>query len=240
MFVHSRESPAVDLCDDIATNERCTLFQCGNATSRYRCDDAEKAAIWREKTIRTPCRLANRLHTGLPGGRRSRAERRPPQPSRIHSSVSGPAARLCVVVLIVSYSVTRTTPGIGSSTTSMIVSSITGTLCLGALLGAIFAAVFGTRFFGVARFDAFLRAGLALAFPRFEAFLRVARRFLALAMAVPCEVCSGEPISKQSNSANIIRQQSAAPLLIELPNRSSAARTKLQERSPKRSPSRSM
>jgi hypothetical protein len=33
-----------------------------------------------------------------------------------------------------------------------------------------------------------LRAGLTLAFPRLEVFLRVARRFLALAMAVPCEV----------------------------------------------------
>jgi phage tail protein X len=67
----------------------------------------------------------------------------------------------------------------------MIVSSTTGARCFGALLGAIFAAVFRARFFGVARFDAFLRAGLALAFPRFEAFFRVARRFLALAMAVP-------------------------------------------------------
>jgi hypothetical protein len=46
--------------------------------------------------------------------------------------------------------------------------------------------------FCVARFDAFLRAGLLLAFPRFEVFLRVARRFLALAMAVPLE----KPISK--------------------------------------------
>jgi hypothetical protein len=44
----------------------------------------------------------------------------------------------------------------------MIVSSMTGTPCLGAFLGAIFAAVFGGRFFGVARFDAVLRAGLAL------------------------------------------------------------------------------
>jgi len=133
---------------------------------------------------------------------------------RIHSSVSGPAPGLGVVVLIVSYSVTRTTPGTGSSTTSMIVSSITGTPFLGAFLGAIFAAVFAARFFGVARFDAFLRAGLVLAFPRFEAFLRVARRFLALAMAVPCEVCPGEPISKQSNSPNIIPQQLAAPPLL--------------------------
>src|SRR5207247_10633886 len=63
----------------------------------------------------------------------------------------GPAPRLRVVVLIVSYSVTRTTPWTGSSTTSMIVSSMTGTPCLGAFLGAIFAAVFRARFFGVAR-----------------------------------------------------------------------------------------
>jgi hypothetical protein len=34
-----------------------------------------------------------------------------------------------------------------------------------------------------------LREGLALAFPRFEAFLRVATRFFALAMAVSCKVC---------------------------------------------------
>jgi hypothetical protein len=59
----------------------------------------------------------------------------------------------------------------------MIVSSMTGTPCLGDFLGAIFVRVFGGRFFGVARFDAFLRAGLAVAFLRFEAFLRVARRF---------------------------------------------------------------
>ena len=42
------------------------------------------------------------------------------------SSVPGPAPGLGVIVLIVSYSVTRTTPGIGSSITSMIVSSMTG------------------------------------------------------------------------------------------------------------------
>ncbi len=90
---------------------------------------------------------------------------------------------------------------------------MTGTPCLGDFLGAIFVRVFGGRFFGVARFDAFLRAGLAVAFPRFEAFLRVARRFFALAMAVPCEVCPGEPTSKQSNPANIIPPQLAAPLL---------------------------
>jgi hypothetical protein len=71
----------------------------------------------------------------------------------------------------------------------MIVSSMTGAFRLGAFLDAIFATVFGGRFFGVARFAALLRAGLALAFPRFEAFLRVATRFFALAMAVSCEVC---------------------------------------------------
>jgi len=75
----------------------------------------------------------------------------------------------------------------------MIVSSMTGAPRLGAFLGAIFATVFGGRFFGVARFAAFLRAGLALAFPRFEAFLRVATRFFALAMAVSCEVCRRRP-----------------------------------------------
>jgi hypothetical protein len=79
-----------------------------------------------------------------------------------HSSVSGPTPRLEGVILIVSYSVTRTTPGAGSSITSMIVSSMTGTPCLGAFLGAIFAAVFRGRFFVVARFAAFLRAGLAV------------------------------------------------------------------------------
>lgn len=41
----------------------------------------------------------------------------------------------------------------------------------------------------VARFAAFLRAGLVLAFPRFEAFLRVSIRFVALAIAVSCEIC---------------------------------------------------
>jgi hypothetical protein len=66
---------------------------------------------------------------------------------------------------------------------------MTGTPCLGAFLGAIFVTVFGGRFFGVARFAAFLRAGLALAFPRFEALLRIATRFFALAMGVSCEVC---------------------------------------------------
>jgi hypothetical protein len=43
--------------------------------------------------------------------------------------------------------------------------------------------------FGVVRFAAVLRAGLGLALPRFELFLRVATRFFALAMAASCEVC---------------------------------------------------
>ena len=119
------------------------------------------------------------------------------------SSVSGPTPRLGsrpdemgVPVRIDSYSVTTTTPGTGSSITSMIVSSTGTTTCLGPFLGAFRAAVFGGRFFltagfgaalparrtldfacfGVVRFAAFLRAGLALALPRFELFLRVATR----------------------------------------------------------------
>ncbi len=92
----------------------------------------------------------------------------------------------------------------------MIVSSITGMVCLGAFLGAIFAAVFGVRFFEVARFDALLRAGPALVFPPFEALLRVARRFFALAMAIP--VCSNEPTSNPDNTSP---QQFAAPLFID-------------------------
>jgi hypothetical protein len=89
-----------------------------------------------------------------------------------------------VTVRIASYSETTTTPGTGSSITSMIVSSTgTSTTCLGAFLGAFLAAIFDGRcflamgfaapltarrtldfaFFGVVRFVAFLRAGLALA-----------------------------------------------------------------------------
>ena len=60
--------------------------------------------------------------------------------------------------------------------------------------------------FGVARFAALLRPGLALALPRFELFLCVGTRFFALAMAVPREVCAGKPISKQANYADIISQ----------------------------------
>jgi hypothetical protein len=96
----------------------------------------------------------------------------------------------------------------------MIVSS-TGTctiflgVFLGVFLGAFLAGVVGRRFFlamdfgaprlarrtldfvffGVVRFAAFLRAGLALTLPRFELFLRIATRFVALTMAVSCEEC---------------------------------------------------
>ncbi len=64
---------------------------------------------------------------------------------------------------------------------------MTGTLCLPTFLGAFFAEVFRGRFFSVPRFATFLREDLALAFPRFEAFLRVVTRFVALAMAVSCK-----------------------------------------------------
>ena len=128
------------------------------------------------------------------------------------SSVSGPSSRLDlrsdktgVPIRTDSYSVTTTVPGTGSSITSIIVSS-TGTSTT--RLSAFLAAVFGDCFFLVADFGvvlparsldfafldvvcfaAFLRAGLALALPRFELFLRAATRFFALAIAVPCEVC---------------------------------------------------
>lgn len=83
---------------------------------------------------------------------------------------------------------------------------------LGAFFAVFFAAVFAGRFFGAARFAAFLRKGLALAFPRFEAFLRVATRFFALAMAISREMCAGKPISKQANRADIIARRLVTPL----------------------------
>ncbi len=137
------------------------------------------------------------------------------------SSISGPTSRpneVGVVVRIVSYSVTTTKPGTGSSITSTMVSSIgTSTTCLGVFLGAFLAGVFGDRsllamgvaaplpagrtldraFFGVVRFAAFLRAGLTLALPRFKLFLRVAARIFALAMAVPPKCAAGKLISKE-------------------------------------------
>ena len=126
------------------------------------------------------------------------------------SSVSGPVPGLGsrsdemgVAVRIVSYSVTTTSPGTGSSVSS----TGTSTTCLGAFLGAFLAAILDGRcflamgfaarltarrtldfaFFGAVRLAAFLRAGLALASPRFELFLRVATRFFAI--AVPFEIC---------------------------------------------------
>ena len=141
-----------------------------------------------------------------------------------YSSVSGPP-RLGVVVVIVSYSVIRTTPETGSSITSMIVSSKTAAFCLGGFLGAIFATVFRGRLFGVPRFAAFLREGWSLGFPRFETlreslercfprfatFLRVARRFFALTIAVF--------LLPPSNRRDNIPQQFATPLLILRPQR---------------------
>jgi hypothetical protein len=148
--------------------------------------------------------------------------------SSVSAPVRGFASRsdeMGVAVRIVSNSATTTTPGTGSSITSMIVSSTgTSTTCLGAFLGAFLAAIFDGRcflamgfaapptarrtldfgFFGVVRFVAFLRAGLALAWPRFELFLRVATRFFALAMIVPCEYAASTPISNQANYADII------------------------------------
>ena len=111
-----------------------------------------------------------------------------------------------VAVRIVSYSVTTTTPGTGSSITSMIVSSTpTSATCSGDFLGVLLAESFDGRCFlalGFAapltldfacfdfvRFAAFLRAALALTLPRLELFLRIATRFFALTIAVPCEVC---------------------------------------------------
>jgi hypothetical protein len=129
--------------------------------------------------------------------------------SSVSAPVPGFASRsdeMGVAVRIVSYSVTTTTPGTGSSITSMIVSSTgTSTTCLGAFLGAFLDAIFDGRcflamgfaapltarwtldfgFFGVVLFAAFLRAGSALGLPRFEFFLRVTTRFFALAMIVP-------------------------------------------------------
>jgi hypothetical protein len=104
----------------------------------------------------------------------------------------------------------------------MIVSSTgTSTTCLGAFLGAFLAAIFDGccflamgfaapltarwtldfAFFGVLPFAAFLRAGSALGLPRFELFLRVATRFFALAMIVPCEYAASTLISNQANYA---------------------------------------
>ena len=71
--------------------------------------------------------------------------------SSVSAPVPGFASRsdeVGIAVRIVSYSVTTTTPGTGSSITSMIVSSTgTSTTCLGAFLGAFLAAIFDGRCF---------------------------------------------------------------------------------------------
>src|SRR5262245_8976998 len=54
-------------------------------------------------------------------------------------------------------------------------------------------------FFGVACFAAILRAGLAVALPRFELFLRAATRFFALAMAISSRYIRATVISLQVN-----------------------------------------
>jgi hypothetical protein len=68
-------------------------------------------------------------------------------------------------------------------------------------------------FFGVVRSAAVLRAGLALAWPRFELFLRVATRFFAMS---PVTYATGRPISKQANYTDIISQRFATPLLFHI------------------------
>ena len=120
----------------------------------------------------------------------------------------------------VSYSVIRVTPGAGSSITSTIVSSTAATLTslFGVFLGAFLAAVFSDHFFVVTdfkaepprrrtldfaffaavRFVALMRAGLTLALRRFEAFLRGAACFFALAMAFSVEI---PPPAQRSRSA---------------------------------------
>ena len=65
---------------------------------------------------------------------------------------------------------------------------------------------FRDRLFGVARFATLLREGLARGFPRFATFLRVARRFFALTIAVSC--------LPPSNPRDSIPQRFATPLLI--------------------------
>jgi hypothetical protein len=50
-------------------------------------------------------------------------------------------------------------------------------------------------FFSVTCLAANLRAGLALALPRFQLFLRSATRFFALATALSCKECRRQVIS---------------------------------------------
>ena len=109
-----------------------------------------------------------------------------------------PPGEMEVAVRTDSYSVATTALGAGCSMTSIIVvlTGISITCLLSAVSGgcfflaAGFVALMPVRrildfaFFGVACFAAILRAGLALALPRFELFLRAATRFFALAMAI--------------------------------------------------------
>lgn len=89
-----------------------------------------------------------------------------------------------------------------------------------ACFAAVLAAVFDGRFFAAvdftapprtsraldfavfdgARFVAFLRAGLALALPRFELFLRGATPFRALAMVISCKIPTAEAVSEQAGA----------------------------------------
>jgi hypothetical protein len=115
-----------------------------------------------------------------------------------------PLGEMEVAVRTDSYSVATTAPGAGCSMTSIIV-VLTG-IFVACLLSAVsggpffflatgFVALMPARrildftFFGVACFAAILRAGLALALPRFELFLCAATRFFALAMAISLEAC---------------------------------------------------
>lgn len=95
-----------------------------------------------------------------------------------------------------------------------------------AFLGALLAAVFDGRFFlavdfreppracltldftffGAVRFAPYLRAGLALALPRFGLFLRVAAPFRALAMVISREVLL--PVNKPTHNSQGISSAS--------------------------------
>ena len=114
-----------------------------------------------------------------------------------------PPGEMEVAVRTDSYSVATTAPGAGCFMTSIIVvlAGISITCLLSAVSGGRFFLATGFvalmparrildfAFFGIACFAAILRAGLALALPRFELFLRAATRFFTLAMAISLEAC---------------------------------------------------
>ena len=161
------------------------------------------------------------------------------------SSVSGPVPGLGsrsdemgVAVRIVSYSVTTTTPGTGSSITSMIVSSTGTTTCLGAFLGAFLPrssmAAFSwpwvsghpdrTPDLGLCLFRrralcCLLARRLGAGLATFRAFLARRNALLCLlaSMIRPCEYAAGKPISDQANYTDIISQRSATPPLSRIP-----------------------